>query len=167
DGPRAITRARACTVDSSVPREQGSSGRDDAGRSPAILTLTFAETLSRLRTGVAGPLPGPQAHRLLAPSPRRESPADFNPAKIRRAAGLLLVFPLDDRPAIVLTLRSGNLGRHGGQVSLPGGVIDPGETFTQAALREAHEEIALMPEHVEVIRALSPLDIPVSGFRLH
>ena len=57
--------------------------------------------------------------------------------------------------------------RHGGQVSLPGGVVDPGETFEQAALREAHEEVALPLAGVEVLGALTPLDIHVSGFRLH
>ncbi len=57
--------------------------------------------------------------------------------------------------------------RHGGQVSLPGGVVDPGETFEQAALREAHEEVALAPGEVRVLGPLTPLDIPVSGFRLH
>jgi 8-oxo-dGTP pyrophosphatase MutT (NUDIX family) len=67
----------------------------------------------------------------------------------------------------VLTVRSDALGRHGGQVSLPGGVIDPGETFEQAALREAHEEVGLAQDHVRVLGSLTPLDIPVSGFRLH
>jgi 8-oxo-dGTP pyrophosphatase MutT (NUDIX family) len=57
--------------------------------------------------------------------------------------------------------------RHGGQVSLPGGVVDPGETFEQAALREAHEEVALPLDEVRVLGPLTPLDIPVSGFRLH
>ena len=57
--------------------------------------------------------------------------------------------------------------RHAGQVSLPGGVVDPGETFEQAALREAHEEVALALEDVRVLGALTPLEIPVSGFRLH
>ena len=52
-------------------------------------------------------------------------------------------------------------------MSLPGGVIEPGETFEQAALREAHEEIALPLDGVRVLGALTPLDIPVSGFRLH
>jgi 8-oxo-dGTP pyrophosphatase MutT (NUDIX family) len=68
---------------------------------------------------------------------------------------------------IVLTVRADTLGRHGGQISLPGGVVDPGETFEQAAIREAHEEIALAPDDVVPLGALTPLDIPVSGFRLH
>ena len=68
---------------------------------------------------------------------------------------------------ILLTVRADTLGRHGGQVSLPGGVVDPGETFEEAALREAHEEVGLSPDLVRVLGALTPLDIPVSGFRLH
>ena len=67
----------------------------------------------------------------------------------------------------MLTVRADTLGRHGGQVSLPGGVIEPGESFEQAALREAHEEIALDASLVRVVGALTPIDIPVSGFRLH
>src|SRR5438876_7014369 len=103
----------------------------------------------------------------MAPRPRREWPEGFNPARIRRAAGLLLVFPGAGRPHVVLTVRADSLGRHSGQVSLPGGVLEPGETFEQAALREAHEEIGLPLEQVRVLGPLTPLDIPVSGFRLH
>jgi 8-oxo-dGTP pyrophosphatase MutT (NUDIX family) len=71
------------------------------------------------------------------------------------------------RAHIVLTVRAEGLGRHSGQVSLPGGVSEPGETLPQAAVREAHEEIGLPVEHVRILGALTPLDIPVSGFRLH
>ena len=78
-----------------------------------------------------------------------------------------LVFPIGADAHIVLTVRADTLGRHGGQVSLPGGVAEPGETFERAALREAHEEVALEPEQVRVLGALTPIDIPVSGFRLH
>jgi len=129
--------------------------------------LTFADSLSRLQAAFTRPLPGAAAHQVLAPRPRRNWPADFDPARIRHAAGLVLLFALDDRPHVVLTVRADTLGRHGGQVSLPGGVIDPGETFEQAALREANEEVALPPDDVRVLGALTPLDIPVSGFRLH
>jgi 8-oxo-dGTP pyrophosphatase MutT (NUDIX family) len=77
------------------------------------------------------------------------------------------MFPYGDRAHVVLTVRADTLGRHGGQVSLPGGVIEPGETFEQAALREAHEEIGVVAADVRILGALTPVDIPVSGFRLH
>jgi len=104
----------------------------------------------------------------MAPQPRRAWPDGMPPPNVRHAAGLLLVFPDDaGHSHLVLTVRAGSLGRHGGQVSLPGGVIEPGESYAHAALREAHEEIALDPALVTVAGALSPIDIPVSNFRLH
>ncbi|MGH9143637.1 MAG: NUDIX hydrolase [Vicinamibacterales bacterium] len=153
--------------------------------------MTFADAVARLEAALREPLPGAAAQARLAPVPRREWPSGVNPARARSAAGLLLVFPKekaaenaksaapddDLRPSrsprfpsgaatVVLTVRAQGL-RHAGQVSLPGGVVDPGETFEQAALREAHEEVALALEDVRVLGALTPLDIPVSGFRLH
>jgi 8-oxo-dGTP pyrophosphatase MutT (NUDIX family) len=133
--------------------------------------VIFADALARLEAGLRTGLPGPHAQARLSPVQRREWPADLNPARVRNAAGLILVFPKEkakDRATahIILTVRADAL-RHGGQVSLPGGVVDPGETFEQAALREAHEEVALALDEVRVLGALTPLDIPVSGFRLH
>jgi len=156
--------------------------------------VTFADALIRLEAGLRSTLPGPDAQARLAPLPRRQWPTGLNPARVRNAAGLLLVYPRSEKTAetaenakqnvslrslrsprflpgrdeahIILTVRAEAL-RHGGQVSLPGGVVDPGETFEQTALREAHEEIALALNEVRVLGALTPLDIPVSGFRLH
>jgi 8-oxo-dGTP pyrophosphatase MutT (NUDIX family) len=130
--------------------------------------MIFSDVIARLDAGFRAKLPGPPAQALLAPRPRRQWPEGSN-AHIRQAAGLLLVFPHGSAANvahIVLTVRASTLGRHSGQVSLPGGVIEPGETFAQAALREAREEVALPADGVRVMGALTPLDIPVSGFRL-
>jgi 8-oxo-dGTP pyrophosphatase MutT (NUDIX family) len=129
--------------------------------------MDFDEVIARLTARLKAPLPGPSAHAVLAPQPRRQWPQGFDLASIRDAAGLLLVFPIDHRPHIVLTVRAGALERHGGQVSLPGGVVEPGESVEQAALREAHEEVGLAVADAHVIGALTPLDIPISGFRIH
>jgi 8-oxo-dGTP pyrophosphatase MutT (NUDIX family) len=128
----------------------------------------FSALAADVISALAKPLPGGAAHALMSPQPRRAWPAGVRPEEVRDAAGLLLIYPgLADRAHIVLTVRAGTLGRHGGQVSLPGGVIEPGESYARAALREAHEEIALDAGLVRIAGALTPVDIPVSGFRLH
>ena len=155
--------------------------------------MQFPDVVARLEDAFTRELPGAAAQAHLAPVPRREWPTGFSAEQIRHAAGLLLVFPADaknaeaaktaekdqslrslrslrspeDSARILLTVRADTLGRHGGQVSLPGGVVDAGETFEQAALREAREEVGLSTDLVRVLGALTPLDIPVSGFRLH
>jgi 8-oxo-dGTP pyrophosphatase MutT (NUDIX family) len=128
--------------------------------------VTYAELLVRLPGGFARPLPGSAAHAFMAPRPRGTWPAVRDVPMYRAAAGLLLVFPRNGDAHLVLTVRSQHV-RHSGQVSMPGGVVEPGESNTQAALREAHEEVAFADAEVRVLGELSFVDIPVSGFRLH
>ena len=127
----------------------------------------FTDVVTRLEAALRGTLPGADAQALMSPRPPREWQAHFNPARVRQAAGLLLLFPRGPHAHLVLTVRAGTLERHSGQVSLPGGAVDPGESLERAALREAHEEIGLRMEDVQTLGALTPIDIHVSGFRLH
>ena len=72
-------------------------------------------------------------------------------AEITQAAVLV---PIVDRPipAVLLTLRPETMRKHPGQVSFPGGRIDPGDDGpVDAALREAEEEIGLKRADVEII----------------
>lgn len=120
-----------------------------------------------LRRALAGPLPGLDAQLRMAPRfagvpPPRVAEPDFRPA-----AALLLLYPRDDRWHVPLTVRGSRLRHHTGQVSLPGGRIDPGESPETAALREAEEEVAIDPGDVEVLGRLTPLPIGVSRHLLH
>jgi 8-oxo-dGTP pyrophosphatase MutT (NUDIX family) len=68
----------------------------------------------------------------------------------------------------VLTERRQDLRRHAGEVSFPGGRQDEGEPDLQAtALREAHEEIGLPPEAVDVVGALRPTPTIATGYAIY
>jgi 8-oxo-dGTP pyrophosphatase MutT (NUDIX family) len=89
------------------------------------------------------------------------------PEGARPAAALLALYPVGGDASLVLTKRASTLPQHRGQVSLPGGAVDVGETLEQAALREAYEEVGIPPGTVTLLGCLTPMHIPVSGFVLH
>ena len=127
------------------------------------LPLTDVETFltARLRQ----PLPGAAAQRRFAPNPARKGwEPDQQPAGARRASALVLIYPGDAGPTLALTLRHDDLPHHPGQISLPGGGLDEGESPLDAALRETEEEIGVSRGEVRIIGALSPLWVVVSGF---
>ena len=122
----------------------------------------------QLRERLAGTLPGLEAQLRFAPSPSREGwRAGHFPEDARVAAALVLIYPTEHGAAIPLTVRSSALTRHAGQISLPGGARDPGETLAEAALRETSEEIGVDPSTVEILGELTPIHVLVSGFTLH
>jgi 8-oxo-dGTP pyrophosphatase MutT (NUDIX family) len=77
---------------------------------------------------------------------------------------------LVDRPAsstVLLTRRTEALRHHAGQVSFPGGAIEPGDVDpAAAALREAAEEVGLGQAHVEALGYLDPF-ATITGFHVH
>lgn len=121
-----------------------------------------------LRERLAGTLPGLQAQLRFAPRPPQTGwRANTTPTDTRIAAALLLLYPDEQGVAVPLTVRARGLARHAGQISLPGGAADEGETIVAAALREASEEIGVDPAVVRVIGELTPVHVLVSGFTLH
>ena len=67
----------------------------------------------------------------------------------------------------VFTRRRDDLKRHPGEISFPGGRQDPGETLVETALREAHEEIGLPPDAVDLLGALEPTPTFVTNYAIY
>lgn len=90
---------------------------------------------------------------------------------LKPAAVLIGLVEREGGLTVLLTRRADTLRRHTGQVALPGGRMDPGETPAETALREAHEEIGLEARYVSLVGLSTPyqtgtgyLVTPVVGF---
>ena len=121
---------------------------------------------SQLAARLQQPLPGWSAQAAYQPElsfGRHRGPA---PRGARPAAVLILLYPRDGVWHLPLMLRPLHMPDHGGQISLPGGVIETGESSQQAALREYTEELGPPPAGLEVLGQLTPLYLFASNFQI-
>jgi len=88
------------------------------------------------------------------------------PGGLARGAVLVPIFQKGGEVNVLLTRRPAGMRRHAGQISFPGGRIEEGEDPLAAALREAHEEVGLVPAAVQVVGPLSETLVHRSAFRL-
>ena len=117
-------------------------------------------TIARL---LRGPKPGLAAQSRMAPRPRQGWPPGEGITS-RQGGVLLLLYPHQGQLYLVLTRRTEAMDNHKGQIALPGGHREGEESIEQTALREAQEELGVVPTAVKVLGTLTPLYIPPSNF---
>lgn len=125
----------------------------------------FAVDLQKL---LSGELPGEEAHLEVIPLNRKPTSLLIDDADdYRRSAVGIYLFPYGNEVHTILIQRPHYEGKHGGQISFPGGKIeeeDPDLEYT--ARRESFEEINIPIESGELMGSLSEVFIPVSKFRV-
>lgn len=123
-------------------------------------------SIDHIRRAMQRPLPGPAAQQTMAPQPR--VPLQRPPIRYKDAGVLLLLYSHGGGLHIALTRRCDHLADHAGQISFPGGLREPEDhSLVDTALREAREELGLDPDALELLGPLTPVEIPVSGYRIH
>lgn len=124
------------------------------------------EFIGRLKFRLALPLPGANAHYMMAHPYRKQSFLYRNiPADAKKGSVLILLYVVENSINTVLIVRSDYEGVHSGQVAFPGGRFEEADIdLKTTALREASEEIGIVPSDVEIIGKLTQLYIPPSNF---
>jgi 8-oxo-dGTP pyrophosphatase MutT (NUDIX family) len=124
-------------------------------------------TKKDIKKALAGNLRGIVSHQKMMPPNRKLRAANSDKKRLKPSSVLLLLFFENDELLICLIKRPANMKHHAGQVALPGGRIDFGETPLETALRETWEEIGITADNIEILGSLSELFVDVSGFLIH
>jgi 8-oxo-dGTP pyrophosphatase MutT (NUDIX family) len=103
---------------------------------------------------------------LMAPPVRQHKPNPHDHPRESAVLALLHTAPLGT--SLVFTLRPSSLKHHGGQISFPGGRMEPQDrTCIETALRETREELGIATDEIEILGELSPLFIAPSQNLVH
>ena len=128
--------------------------------------VEFDNLIFHLKKRINTNLPGKDSHKKMKISYRNEKKNSFNINMAKPAAVLLLLFPDNKKICFYLTKRTEKLKYHKGQISLPGGSNEKGESLLDTALRETEEEIGVNKNEISILGQITPLFIPVTGFMM-
>jgi len=125
------------------------------------MTLDYKLLANQLKN----PLPGSMAHEPLRATPIGSIKPKFeHQVHPKPGSVLILLYEEEGKILFPLTKRPDYLGTHGGQISLPGGKAEPGESIFDTALREAEEEIGVSAKQIEILGTLSEFFVIPSNF---
>lgn len=122
---------------------------------------------NKLKELLEQPLPGWEAQRKMAAYPENGRPDNRDPGPGHKEASVLICLCEDFAGYFPLIRRADRRGPHRGQISLPGGGREAGESRIETAIRETHEEIGARPDRIEAIGRLTPLYVPPSNFLVY
>ncbi|MDH7512045.1 MAG: CoA pyrophosphatase [Clostridiales bacterium] len=129
---------------------------------------SLEKTFEALRVRLQGPKPGLKAQLKMVTSPRRGDKTYLDVGDSCLKAGVLvLLYPRKEKLYLVLTRRTSAVAHHQAQISFPGGRMDKGESAVEAAIREAHEELQIMPDSIRILGELTPLYVPPSNYCIY
>jgi 8-oxo-dGTP pyrophosphatase MutT (NUDIX family)/ribosomal protein S18 acetylase RimI-like enzyme len=131
------------------------------------MTLVQSPSLDLIRRALSKECPGLPAQLHMSP-PYREQTIPRQIVNPNHGGVLILLYPCDETLCFVLMRRTDHLDHHKGQISLPGGRVEPEDKdLRETALREAREELGISLESVEVLCSLTQLYIPPSNFYIY
>ena len=125
---------------------------------------TFSE---QIKTALAKTLPGSVSHKKMLPPNRELTFAQDEKSKVKKSSVLFLLFEENNELFVCFIKRPMHMKYHPGQIAMPGGRIEDGETALETALRETQEEIGIPKKDIEILGQLSDLYVNVSRFLIH
>ena len=131
-----------------------------------LAKLSPPDFSAALRRELARGLPGRGAHRTMAPELAYGRHAGPVPCAARKAAVLLALNFHQGRWSIPAIVRPATMKAHAGQVALPGGLVEPGESPADTAQREFEEELGPQTSGFDVVGQLSPVYVFISRFEV-
>ncbi|MNE50788.1 putative NUDIX hydrolase [compost metagenome] len=113
---------------------------------------------------------GEEAHEKMMPPERITlfKGLDLNPVNARKACVMMLFYPKNNEPHLILIVRNSYKGVHSSQIGFPGGKVEDFDiSLEDTALRETYEEIGIEREKINIVRPFTEIYIPPSNFKVY